>query len=152
MKKGIKFLKWCVQLLHLPQRHKMIELNDYDIRWILLCKGHLTEEYPFRGYWHETLKPLFLFIYGWGPDENNNHYHEYLNVMFNKLLELHLKIQDDQSGSNIQLKSIFSATFYKGICNDSDIPIERAIHTLCGLIQNNRVITEVGIKRYELNK
>jgi len=33
--------------------------------------------------------------------------------------------------TNLQLKDIFNAAFYKGISNDSELPIERAICTLC---------------------
>ena len=127
----------------------MIQLDQYEKQWILLCKGHLKEKYPSKGYWHETLKPLFTEIYGWDPDEDNN-YNDYLRGMFNKLLDLYLKIKGRWSDENGQLKEIFSAAFYKGISNNAELPIERAIHTLCGLIQNNMVLNEDGSKRYEL--
>ena len=126
----------------------MIKLSKYDIQWIKLIKGHYQEKYPFTGRWHNTLKPLFEKIYGWEPDKS---YGDYLNVIFERLLDLHLKIKLDQSGSNIQLRNIFNAAFYKGISNDSELPIERAIHTLCGLIQFNQVI-ENDKPRYELNE
>jgi len=94
------------------------------------------------------MKPLFIEIYGWNPDEDNN-YRDYLNCMFNKLLDIHLKIVHDQSGSNLQLRGIFSAAFHKGISRNQRKPIERAIAELCGLIQNNLVIDN-GVNRYEL--
>lgn len=87
-------------------------------------------------------------IYGWNPDEHNN-YRDYLNCLFNKLLEIHLKIIDDKSGTNLQLRGIFEAAFYKGIVREEELPIERAIAELCGLIQNNTVL-EDGKNRYEL--
>ena len=59
------------------------------------------------------------------------------------------KIIHDQSGSNLQMRNIFEAAFYKGISNDQELPIERAIHQLCGTIQNNLVV-EDGKNRYEL--
>ena len=129
----------------------MIELDKYEKQWILLCKGHLNDKYPPRDSWVQTLKPLFLEIYGWDPDEDNN-YHDYLNGMFNKLLDIHLKIKFDQSGTNLQLRGIFSAAFYKGISRDEELPIERAIAELCGLIQNNLFQSvETGV-RYNLDQ
>lgn len=126
----------------------MIELTRTEKDWIKLCKGHFKSKYPYTGRWVDTLKPLFMAIYGWNPDEDNN-YRDYLNCLFNKLLEIQLKIQDDQSGNNMQMRGIFEAAFYKGICRDEDLPIERAIAELCGLIQNNTVIKH-GEQRYEL--
>ena len=126
----------------------MIELTRIEKDWIKLCKGHFKSKYPFTGRWTETMRPLFVAIYGWNPAEDNN-YHDYLNCLFNKLLEIHLKIQDDRSGNNVQMRGIFEAAFYKGICRDEDLPIERAIAELCGLIQNN-IVVEDGENRYEL--
>lgn len=125
----------------------MIRLEKTDKQWIRICKLHYKEKYPLKGSWVETLKPLFVEIYGWNPDEDNN-YRDYLDCIFNRLLELYLKIADDKSGTNYELRSIFSAAFYKSICRQ-DLPIERAIAELCSLIQNNQVI-EGGITRYEL--
>jgi hypothetical protein len=34
--------------------------------------------------------------------------------------------------------------------NDAELPIERAIHSLCGLIANTTVINEDGTKRIDL--
>ena len=126
----------------------MIKLTAIEKDLIKVCKGHLKSKYPFRGEWTETLKPLFVEIYGWNPDEDNN-YRDYLNCIFNKLLEIHLKIQDDRSGNNVQMRGIFEAAFYKGICRDQERPIERAIAELCGIIQKNTVVVN-GVNRYEL--
>jgi len=116
--------------------------------WIKICKGHYQTKYPYKGEWTETLKKPFIEIYGWNPDEDDN-YRDYLNCIFNKLLEIHLKISDDRSGTNLQLRNIFEAAFYKGISSTQELPIERAIHALCSFIQNNLVIDD-GEKRYEL--
>lgn len=62
-----------------------IKLSNNDIQWIKLCKLHYKEQYPSNGEWTNTLKPLFIKIYGWNPDEDNN-YHDYLNTMFDRLL------------------------------------------------------------------
>lgn len=129
----------------------MITLTNDEKDWILLCKLHLTEKYPSKGYWHETAKPLFTEKYGWSPDKDNN-YHSYLYCLFSRLLDLYLKIKDEWSDANGQLKSIFTATFEKRLSNDSDLPIERAIHSLCSLIQGNRITNEDGTIRYELSK
>lgn len=128
----------------------MIHLTQPECDIIKLCKLHYKEDmYPLTGKWANTLKPLFKKIYGWDPDEDNN-YGDYLNCVFNKLLEIHLKIQDDKSGNNRQLRGIFEAAFYKSISMDEDIPIERAISKLCGLIQGNSVMRDDGTERYKL--
>jgi len=126
----------------------MIYLTKSEKDIIKLCKGHFENEYPFTGMWANTFKPLFKQIYGWNPDEDNN-YADYLNCLFNKLLDIHLKIVDDKSGNNLQLREIFSAAFNKSIGRTDDLPIERAISQLCGLIQCNTV-NDNGIIRYEL--
>ena len=126
----------------------MIHLEKTEKQWIKLCKGQLKERYPFTGQWVNTLKPLFTEIYGWNPDTDGN-YNDYLVCIFNKLLDIHLKIAHDQSGSNIQLREIFGAAFFKSISRKDDLPIERAISQLCGLIQCNTVI-EDKVLRYDL--
>ncbi len=128
----------------------MIKLSDSEVKIIKLCKGHYQDIYPFTGKWANTLKPLFKELYGWNPDEDDN-YHDYLNTVFTKLLDIHLKIVDDQSGDNLQLKSIFGASFSKTISRTDDLPIERAISQLCGIIQSNRVVEDNGNERYKLD-
>lgn len=128
----------------------MIVLDKYEKQWILLIKGQLKDKYPYTGgTWVETLKPLFTEIYGWNPDEDNN-YHDYLRGVFNKLLDIHLKIKDEWSDKNGQLKEVFFASFYKGFSNTEELPIERAICKLCGIIQCTSVINSDGTKRFEL--
>lgn len=125
----------------------MIQLNKYEKQWIKLIKMHYKDKYPVASNWINTLKPMFEEIYGWGAKE---HYNDFLNCIFGKLLDIHLKIQLDESGTNHQLKSIFSAAFYKSISRNHRKPIERAIAELCGEIQCNQVIVD-GVHRYELN-
>jgi hypothetical protein len=125
-----------------------IQLSIPEKDLIKFCKLHFLEKYPFTGSWVNTIKPLFTKIYGWNPDEDNN-YHDYLNCIFNKLLDIHLKILYDQSGSNLQLRRIFEASFSKSISREDELPIERAISELCALIQNNQVIID-DVERYTL--
>lgn len=128
----------------------MIELDKNEKRWILLIKGQLDEnEYPYKGKFIDIMKKMFFEIYGWNPDEDNN-YHDYLRCIFNKLLDIHIKISDDKSSNNNQIKEIFKASFYKGISNDSELPIERAVEELCGIIQGTSVLNSDGTKRFEL--
>jgi hypothetical protein len=127
----------------------MIHLEKTDKQWIKMCKLHYQDKYPRTGSWVNNLKPLFFEIYGWNPDEDRN-YHDYLNCMFNRLLDLYLKIAEDKSGNNNQLRGIFNAAFYKSISREEELPIERAIAELCSLIQFNQVIMENGEHRYEL--
>ena len=125
-----------------------IELTESEKLWILLCKGQLKTMYPFKSSWIETLKGLFIELYSWNPDEDNN-YHDYLNCIFRKLMDLQLKINDDASGSNNQLYDIFNSSFFKKIGREDELPIERAIASICSLIQNNQVIVN-GFERYSL--
>jgi hypothetical protein len=127
----------------------MIQLEYNEKQWIKLCKGHLKDKYPPRSRWVETLKPLFTEFYGWNPDEDRN-YQDYLNCIFNRLLDIYLKIADDKSGNNNQMRGIFSAAFYKSVSRMDELPIERAISELCGLIAFNTVIDENKEQRYEL--
>jgi hypothetical protein len=127
---------------------KPIELSEQEKRWIKLCKLHYkeTKYHVNAGDWVETLKPMYEEVYGWSPEE---HYMDFLNCMFNKLLDIYLKIRKDGSNTNAQIKSVFNAAFYKGISRNQELPIERAINDLCGLIQCNQVIVD-GIPRYSL--
>jgi len=128
----------------------MIQLSETDKIWIKMCKGHYKDIYPYKGSWVKTLQPLFIKQYGWNPKEDKN-YNDYLACMFGRLLELQLKICDDKSGNNVQLKEVFSASFNKNPYRYSEAKgIERAIACLCGLIQCNTVI-ENGVARYELD-
>lgn len=107
----------------------MIQLDKYEKLTINLIVGNLQEKYPFTGNWCNTLKPLFEDIYCW----NTGDYHQHLVVMFDNLLDLYLKIIDDESNS--KLKKIFFSSFSKGIIYDQELPVERAINNICGLIQ-----------------
>ena len=128
----------------------MIHLEESEKNMIRFCKGHYKNKYPFKNSWVSSFKPLFKEIYGWDPNEDNN-YHDYLVGLFNKLLDIHLKIEDDLSGNNVQLRGIFSAAFTKGIVRTDDLPIERAISELCGLIQSNTVLDKENGNRYSLD-
>lgn len=121
---------------------KPITLSEQELRWIKLLKGHYGEV---TGTWVETLKPTFNEIYGWSADE---YYDDFLDCMFKKLLEIYLKINDDRSGHNAQLKEVFYRSFNKTIYDQSDKPIERAIGALCSHIRNVRVIDEYGLIRF----
>ena len=127
----------------------MIKLTEQEKQWIRLCKGHLKNEYPFTGNWIKTIKPMFIEIYGWDPNQDNN-YESYLNCLFEKLFEIYMKIKNDKSGTNLQLRQLFHCSFNKGIyVYNQELPIERAICRLCGMIQNNTVF-EAGFERYNL--
>ncbi len=125
--------------------NKPIRLSKGEIMWIKLCKGHYKNSLD-KGGWIESLKPTFLEVYGWSADE---FYNDYLDCMVNKLLDIHLKIQKDMSGNNVQIKSILKASFYQSVFRQEEEPIERVIAELCSQIQNN-VVIEDGIHRYHL--
>lgn len=126
---------------------KPIDLDKSDIFWIKFCKLHYTNKYPFKGNWVDTLRLPFKERYGWSSED---HYSDFLGCMFNRLLDLHLKIQYDQSGSNIQLKEIIQASFTDPINSHYVLSIEKVIAALCGQIQNNTVFID-GVYRYHLD-
>lgn len=127
---------------------KPIELDKYEVRWIKLCKGHYNKKYDISARnWIDALKPMFEEIYGWSPDERNK---DFLQCIFNKLLDIHMKIMIDGSGKNQQIKDVFAASFDHTYRRNYQLPIERAIAELCGQIQYNLVI-ENGVPRYHLN-
>lgn len=129
---------------------KPIQLSPQEVRWIKLLKLHYRddEKYKHKGKeWTDILKPMFNEVYGWTAEE---YYKDFLQCMFLKLLEIHLKIKYDQSGHENQLKEIFNASFYQSFRREQELPIERAISELCGQIQNNMVI-ENGVHRYYLD-
>ena len=128
----------------------MIELDKYEKQWILFCKGQLRGKYSYKGNWVESLKPMFTEIYGWNPDDDNN-YRDYLRGMFNKLLGILIKIKDNWSSQNGQLEEVFHASFYKSFRDESELPIERAINSLCDLIGCTTVIDSKGNKRFDLD-
>lgn len=127
---------------------KPIQLNDNEIKWILICKHHLKDKYPSKSNWIETLKKPFEEIYGWNQDDDNN-YNGYLECVFIRLFDIYTKIQLDQSGNNIHIKHILVSSFYKGISIDNELPIERAICALCGEISNTLYLLN-GVPGYNL--
>lgn len=133
---------------------KPIQLSKEEVQWIKLCKLHYSEsstskdkgKYPSKGEWTETMKPLFNEIYGWTAGD---HPADYLDCIFNKLLDIYLKIRLPNSDER-ELREVFKASFYKDFFREQELPIERAIGALCGKIQNNLVIQN-GVNRYYLN-
>lgn len=126
---------------------KPIPLTKQEVDWIKLCKGHYKDKYKTNAKnWIDTLKPMFNEIYGWTAEEYPR---DFLQCIFHKLLDIHIKIQRDQSGSNVQIKEIIGAGFEQTYKRDYETPIERCIAELCGQIQNNLVI-ENGVHRYYL--
>ena len=129
---------------------EFVELSEAERKLIKFCKLHYAKDPKYKklkGTWPQMLKPLFEEIYGWAPDTD---YNDYLSVLFAKLLDIHLKIKQDFSGSEKQLKEIFEAVFGKRWAYQSELPIERGIEALCGQIQNTPVLDKAGNKRFEL--
>ena len=118
---------------------------------IKVIKRHLKDKYPFKENWAKTLSPISVELWGWDANQDGN-YHDYLRGIFNYLLKLYLKIEYNQSDDPIHyLSEIFYASFSKGLGTYDELPIERAITKLCGLIQCNQVITDNSFVRYNLN-
>lgn len=131
-----------------PLSSNPIYLSKEEKRWIKLIKGHYHKIYRTNAKnWIETLQVIFEEIYGWSPKE---HYADFLDCIFQKLFEIYMKIRDDKSGHNMQLKEIIRASFQQSFRRDYKEPIERVIAELCGQIQCNTVI-EGGFARYDLS-
>ena len=124
----------------------MIQLSEAEIKLIRITKGYYRKEFPFKGSWVVTMKPLFEEIYGWNPNDDIT---GYKHVLFVKLLDIYLKIQNDGSGSHQELKGIFYASFHKSFSRTERSGIDRAISELCGLLQCNQVIVD-DVMRYDL--
>jgi hypothetical protein len=126
----------------------MIQLTQSEIKWIKLCKNHYYDtRTPINPGWIGMMQDMFEEIYGWSPYEFRA---DFLSCIFNQLLDIWLKISNDQSGTNRQLHSIFSAAFSKSISREEESSVERAILELRSLIAFTSVIDENNNKRFEL--
>jgi len=126
----------------------MIELSDSDKQWINFCKNRLGDKYPFTNNWIQSMKPMFLDLYGWNPDDDNNYY-DFLECTFKRLLDVQLLISEsDYHDHHRELNEVFKATFTS---NEFELPIERAIIALRASIAFNSVIDDNGSKRYKLD-
>lgn len=142
----IKFKIYKAKLFRWLGITKPIPLTGSQVEWIKLIKGHYKNKYSYKGSWTDILMPMFNERYGW---EAEDYYSDYLSCMFNVLLTIHLKIQDDKSGYDMQLLKVFKASFYPSISNDQTLPIERAISMLCSHIQFSTVF-ENDVERFKL--
>lgn len=119
----------------------MIELTKYEKQWIKHCKT-AQETDPIS-----SLKPLFKEIYGWDPDE---HYDDFLDCMFRKLLDIYMKIQDDQSGNNVEIREIILSAIPGPIFKPRyEKPLERIVSELMSKICLTSVL-KPREKRFEL--
>jgi len=127
--------------------NKPIELSKYETTWVKLFKYHYKDK--LKGDWFETTKPIFVEIYGWDPDKDNN-YNDYLRCMFDKLINIYMKIGCDGSGSNLQIREIISASFAKSITNEYELPIERVIVKIISKISNTPYLNKYKNPRFLL--
>lgn len=129
-----------------------IKLNPEEIVWIKLIKGHYNDtkykkmNIPMIG-WIDALKVHFNQVYDWKAAD---YYDDFLDCMFSKLLDIYIKIQYDQSGHNMLIKEIIKSGF-KQEDGDYDLPVERAIASLCHGIRFNQVKVN-GVPRYSLDE
>lgn len=127
----------------------MIKLTNTEKTLINLCKLNIPK-YNIYNNRMDILKAFYKDIYGYDLKEYPDMYDCFLGTIFDILLKLQLKISNDQSGNNIQLLNIFNAAFSKSMMRPDDLPIERAISELYGLIQCNTVLNKDGSKRYDI--
>jgi len=130
----------------------MIELSENEKKIVLICKMHFTDKYPNNGSWLKNFEKLWIEIYAWDPNSDNNYY-DYMEGLFFKLYEIYEKIKLDKSGTNLQMRELFKDIFYDKF-SDEEKPIVRGINTLCSLIQGNEVtyvLDDKVLPRYELD-
>lgn len=126
-----------------------IALTPTDVKWIKLCKGHYKDKYPYMTtHWLDALKPIFIEIYQYDPNE---HYYEFTNCMFKRLLEILQKISESEADYKRYVHEVFNASFEESVFRKYPLPIERAVAELCSIIQNNLVIKD-GAERYSLEE
>ena len=142
----MKAPKLLSKILNWLSPPKLIELSEAEKILIKFTKMHYKEIYPTRYGWVEGLKPIHSEIYGWDADE---HYRDFLRCMFQKLFDTYMKIRQDGSGHDWDIKKIFNAAFEQSPVRMDDLPIERAICELCGLLQSS-VVVENGVQRFDL--
>jgi len=126
-----------------------IELTNTERGWIKLCKGHFKDKYPHSETWIDTIRLYYSEVYGNNLVPGTVEYPQYLDAIFNVLFGIYMKIKDDKSGIHAELRDLFKVTFNKTIIRSHDLPVERAISELCGLIQTTAVIVD-GSERFEL--
>ncbi len=128
----------------------MIELSKNEKRWIRLCKGHYDAKYGIdRSNNLELLKPMYKELYMYDPEESPNCFQE---CMFNVLFNIYMKIADDQSGDNMMLKEIISASFKPSMFDkEPSTPIERVIRKIVSDIRFSSVLNKEGEPRYSLS-
>lgn len=123
----------------------MIKLSKTQIAFLLAIKGR-TIKINARN-WAGSLKPLFTDCYGWSAEDFPRDYHW---ALFNFLFDLYMEVRDSEGYKHSQIKDIFKAAFDKSISRDQELPIERAIAELCGLIQCVTVKNPNGTFRIDL--
>ena len=124
---------------------ELIQLTQYEIDWIKVCKGHVAKDKNGIEKFMETFKSH----YGWGPDKiNDEYYDDFLDGLFNSLLSVWFKIHegDMQHG----LKQVFVAAHFGRFSQKELKPIERSIMELRSLIWNTQVIVD-GNSRFKLD-
>jgi hypothetical protein len=124
-----------------------IELSDFEKILIKFCKGHYRDMFEERGRIY-GLKLIYKEFYALDAEEHPLSFRE---CMFNKLLDIWLKVIEDNSGSNVWLKRLFYNSFNKSFPNNNDLPVERTILELCSQISNTKLITDDRIQRYTLD-
>lgn len=130
----------------------MIQLTPAEVKWIKLCKNHYQKDMPKEAdkTWLTRLAWMFESQYGWSPEEFRN---DFIGCIFNKLLDIWLKIEYDLSGNSNELRELFGAAFGTRIFHDKDTPpIERVINQLCSSIAFTTVILEDGTHRFNLDE
>lgn len=117
---------------------EQIILNNHEKELLLLTKDqhkYVDENYdgPI-----ELLQLYYEDNFGIDPYEN---YHTFLSVIFKKLFQLYMKVRYWEGDKNGDLIELFNVVFgySKTIVRNQNLPSERAIEELFGMLQTIKV-------------
>ena len=116
-------------------KNNLIKLSDCETEVIKTIKHHYPERLKRKGGWFQKLSPVYEEFYGYEFKDD-----EAKCVMFSHLLNIWIKIKEDHSGDERQLKGILSAAMFKSIVRPQKRGIDRAMYEIIGLIQANKVL------------
>ena len=129
-----------------PTKLTKIELTKSEDRLVRLCKGR----HPYKR--SSTVLELIFKHYRThyntfgGTDEQV--YKTAMSVMFSNLLNVYMLIREGKGYKYNDLETIFFASFGKSYARPQELPIERAIAQLYGLIQSTKVRDKIGSRYY----
>ena len=123
-----------------------IELTKSEARLVRLCKGR--HPYKRSSTILELMFKYYKTYYNAFESTDEQVYKTAMSVMFSNLLNVYMLIREGKGYKYNDLETIFSASFGKSYFRTQELPIERAIAQLYGLIQSTKVRDKIGSRYY----